>query len=267
MKRITWIAFICCCLSGGMSAQTYDQTVRQALSAAEHDSLDQAEELFRQALKISPGDHRNALVYQYIGQVIETKYWKNPSDVKTVEEIIFNYSKAIELQPQNRSMLFSRANFYLSMEYYGKAIHDYTTILEHDRQNTDALNRRAFAYYQNREYDKAENDYNAVLAIKPSDYASALGKALVMQKTFRLGEAIKRMEFLVVEHPDRAELYAVRASMYKESGKMELALVDISRAIQLEPKNPAYYSQRADIYEAQGKKKMAAADRRKAASR
>ena len=55
--------------------------------------------------------------------------------------------------------------------------------------------------------------------------------------------------------------------MYKESGKMELALVDISRAIQLEPKNPAYYSQRADIYEAQGKKKMAAADRRKAASR
>ncbi len=247
MKRITWIAFICCCLSGGMSAQTYDQTVRQALSAAEHDSLDQAEELFRQALKISPGDHRNALVYQYIGQVIETKYWKNPSDVKTVEEIIFNYSKAIELQPQNRSMLFSRANFYLSMDNYGKAIHDYTTILEHDRQNTD--------------------DYNSVLAIKPSDYASALGKALVMQKTFRLGEAIKRMEFLVVEHPDRAELYAVRASMYKESGKMELALVDISRAIQLEPKNPAYYSQRADIYEAQGKKKMAAADRRKAASR
>ena len=72
MKRITWIAFICCCLSGGMSAQTYEQTVRQALSAAEHDSLDQAEELFRQALKISPGDHRNALVYQYIGQVIET---------------------------------------------------------------------------------------------------------------------------------------------------------------------------------------------------
>lgn len=267
MKRITWIAFICCCFSGGMSAQTYDQTVRQALSAAEHDSLDQAEELFRQALKISPGDHRNALVYQYIGQVIETKYWNNPSDVKTVEEIIFNYSKAIELQPQNRSMLFSRANFYLSMENYGKAIHDYTTILEHDRQNTDALNRRAFAYYQNREYDKAENDYNSVLAIKPSDYASALGKALVMQKTFRLGEAIKRMEFLVVEHTDRAELYAVRASMYKESGKMELALVDISRAIQLEPKNPAYYSQRADIYEAQGKKKMAAADRRKAASR
>ena len=153
------------------------------------------------------------------------------------------------------------------MDNYGKAIHDYTTILEHDRQNTDALNRRAFAYYQNREYDKAENDYNSVLAIKPSDYASALGKALVMQKTFRLGEAIKRMEFLVVEHPDRAELYAVRASMYKESGKMELALVDISRAIQLEPKNPAYYSQRADIYEAQGKKKMAAADRRKAASR
>ena len=164
MKRITWIAFICCCFSGGMSAQTYEQTVRQALSAAEHDSLDQAEELFRQALKISPGDHRNALVYQYIGQVIETKYWNNPSDVKTVEEIIFNYSKAIELQPQNRSMLFSRANFYLSMDNYGKAIHDYTTILENDRQNTDALNRRAFAYYQNREYDKAEADYNAVLA-------------------------------------------------------------------------------------------------------
>ncbi len=260
--------FIFIVLFGGLPflswTQTYEEVVAEAIAAAQTDSLSRSENLFRQALKMSPGDHRNSLVYHNLGHVQELMYWQRTEDTKMLEEALYNYSRAIELQPNSIPMRFSRANFYSNLEQYGKAVADYTKIIERDNRNTDALTYRAFAYYQSRDYDKARTDYEEVLRYKPSDYASQLGVALILQKTYRVGEAIRRMEFLVTEHPDKAELYAVRSSMFVDNGKLDLALTDINRAIELDPASAEYYHQRGAIYGKQGKKKLAQRDFRKA---
>lgn len=247
-----------------LSAQTYEECVARAYQLAQHDSLPEAEARYRQALKLSPGDHRNALVHHDMGHVEEMMYWQDTRDTKMAEEAMYNYSRAIELLPTSIPIRLSRANFHLNLKHYDKAADDYTAIIQQDAQNAEALQHRAFAFYQNRNYDKAMQDYKSILERRPSDLNAALGVALVLQKTHKVGEAVRRMEFLITEHPDKAELYAVRASMLTDLEKLDLALVDINKAIELESQNPAHYQQRADIHERQGKKKAAHKDQRKA---
>lgn len=261
--RIT-IFFIILCLSIPAFSQSYEQCIEQAYQAAQHDSLTQAEALYRQALKLSPGDHRNALVHHDLGHVQEMIYWNDITNTKIAEEAMYNYTRAIELLPMSVPVRLSRANFHLNLKNYEKAAEDYTAAVKKDPTNTEALNHRAFAYYQNRNYDKAMQDYKNILERHPSDYNAALGVALVLQKTHKVSEAVRRMEFLIIEHPDKAELYAVRSSMFTDLNYLDLAIVDINQAIKLQPKNPAYLLQRADIYEKQGKLQKAKQDKEKA---
>ena len=43
-----------------LPAQSYDELIGQAMDAVEKDSLSQAESLFKKALKLEPGNMRNA---------------------------------------------------------------------------------------------------------------------------------------------------------------------------------------------------------------
>ena len=247
-----------------MSGQTYEELVGQAQTAVEHDSLEKAEALYKSALKLNPNDYRNALVYHNLGHVQEMMYWRNTNMKKMLEEAVYNYSKAIEMQPESVPMRFSRANLNLNMKSFGKAILDYSAIIDKDKTNTTALNRRAYSYFQMRDYDKARTDYERVLEINPTDYTSALGIALVLQKSNKSREAISRLEFLIAAYPDKPELYVVRSSMYEDLNMREMAILDLSKAIEMQPGNPEYYIQRAMVYEKMGKKALAKRDYRKA---
>ncbi len=262
--RITFLIFLYIFSSCNMFSQNYNQLVEQAINATNADSLRKAESLYRQALKTNPNDYRNALVYHNLGHVQEMMYWQNTSDTKMLEEAVYNYSQAIEMQPENIPMRYSRGNLNLNLKAYGKAILDYTAIIKKDPQNTTALNRRAYAYFQQRDYDKAKADYNEVLHIEPTDYLSQMGVALVLQKTNNTKEAINRMEFLIDEYPDKAELYTVRSQMYADQGMLELAVLDMSKAIELEPQNSDLLLQRADLYDKLKKHGLAKRDSRNA---
>ncbi len=261
-KHIVFLSFLAIPVT--IFSQNYEELVEQALLAAQHDSLLKSESLYKQALKINPNDYRNALAYHNLAHVQEMMYWQNVNDKKMLEEAVYNYSKAIEMQPESVPMRFSRGNLNLNMKNYDRAILDYTSIIEKDASNVTALNRRGYSYFQKRDYDKARQDYEQVLKINPNDYPSAMGVALVLQKTNKTREALTRMDFLIAAYPDKAELYVVRSSMYEDLNMRELALIDLNRAIELEPKNPQHYLQRAELYDKMKKRAQAKNDRRKA---
>ena len=73
-------------------------------------------------------------------------------------------------------------------------------------------------------------------------------------------EALERITLMVEGHPDKAELYSVRASMYAENKQLELAIMDLDKAVELEPENPNYYLSRAYLHKQQGNKRRALAD-------
>ena len=70
---------------------------------------------------------------------------------------------------------------------------------------------------------------------------------------------------LIEENPDIAELYLARSNLERERGHNELAVMDIEKAIELDPDNANNFLLLSIIYEKMGKKDAAKKSREKAA--
>ncbi len=259
MKRLLNIFFLSLCILSA-TAQTYEQWVERGIKAAEADSLTEAVTYFKKALKVNPKDYRNALVFTNMGKVQETMYWQNTQEKQNASDAIESYTMALSFAPEAVPMLEARGKLYLRLENYGKALMDFTTILDVDPHHKEARNYRAFCYSQRHEYLEARTDYLRVLEEDATNYSAQLGLALLCQNTNKMTEALERITLMVEGHPDKAELYSVRAGMYAENKQPELAIMDLDKAVELEPENQNYYLARAYLHKEQGNKRKALAD-------
>lgn len=240
--------------------QTYEELVERGLAAAQADSLERAEELFRQALQSRPNDYRNALLYTNIGKVQEAIYWQDTHNRAKADEALESYGLAIGMAPEAVPMLMARGSFLLKLGIHQKAIIDFTRVLTVNEQHTQALNLRAYCHAQLRAYGDARNDYNRALAIEPDNYEATLGLAILEQQTGHLNKGIERMTQLIEAEPQQAELYSVRAGMYAENKQPELALLDLDEAVGAAPENVNYLLARAYLHQQQGNKRLALRD-------
>ena len=74
-----------------LSAQTYDELVSNAIDAIEKDSLYQAENMLKEALRLEPANMRNALLFTNLGTV-QRRMGKN-------KEALESYSLALNITP------------------------------------------------------------------------------------------------------------------------------------------------------------------------
>lgn len=59
---------------------------------------------------------------------------------------------------------------------------------------------------------------------------------------------VKKADQLLAAHPGKADIFAFRGESYKKLGKLDEALSDFSRAIQLDKRKDIYFNERATIY-------------------
>lgn len=254
-------ALLLCLLCGShVAAQTYEQLIERALGAASHDSLPQAEQLFRQALKASPNDYRNALVFSNLGKIQERQYWQDPRQTKKAEEAIESYTLALNITPEAIPLIQDRATLYMRLEQWGKAVMDLTTILDLTPDNTDMRNYRAYCYHKQRLFTEARTDYTRILEHQPDHRLALLGMAMLEHDTGHLSEALQRITLMVEASPTDAELYSIRSGMYAENKQAELAIIDLDRAILLDSKNTNYLLARAYLHLQQGNRRLALTD-------
>ena len=242
------------------TAQTYEQYIERALSAASHDSLSVAESLFKQALKVSPTDYRNALVFNNLGKIQERLYWQDTQQTQKANDALEYYTMALSFAPEAVPLLTSRADLYIRLEQYGKAIIDLTTLLDVAPDHLDARNQRAYCYAQSRRLDEARTDYERVLQRDADNRMARLGMAMLAQQAGKLSEAIERISQLIEQESDRAEYFSIRSGMYAENHQPELAVIDLDRALDLDPSNTDCLLARAYLHKQQGNRRQALAD-------
>lgn len=244
----------------GQGGEAYEQLVERGLAAAQADSLVLAEDLFKQALKLRPNDHRNALLYTDLGRVQEALYWQDTHNGRRADDALESYSLAIDRAPEAVPMLMARATFCLKLGQWSKAVRDFTRVLTVNEQHLPALNYRAYCYAQQQAYDLARQDYDRALAIDENNYEATLGLAILEQQTGHLNRGIERMTQLIEAGETAAETYSVRAGMYAENHQPELALLDLDIAVSQEPENVNYVLARAYLHQQQGNKRLALKD-------
>ena len=248
MKRIVYILLLCCsCFQ--LSAQTYDELITRAMDAVEKDSLYQAEQLFKEALRLEPSNMRNALLFSNLG-TIQRRMGKN-------DDAVESYSLALNLTPYSVTMWLNRASLYLEMDYLDKAYVDYCNVIDLDDKNQEALRFRAYIYMRRRQYQDARNDYQRLLEAIPGEKTARIGMAMANQKLNRHRESLEEFNRLIVDYPKDASLLKARAELEIVMNSLEMALLDLEHAAKLDPNDADIYIMCGEIYLAQGKKREA----------
>lgn len=240
-----------------LHAQLYELGVKQVIEALGADSLDKAEGLIEQTIRLDPMKKSNAILYQYLGGI----YQKRGQSEKALEA----YTKGIVLSP-TKDLLLSRSSLYLQQNNQDKALLDYNKVLEGEPDNEEALFFRAFILSSQRRYKEARSDYRHLLELNPMHEDGRLGLALMNNKDGRPREALEQLDALVQFYPNHAKHYLARAQLYIERKEYEKARRDIATSIELEPENPECYLSRATLNLAMKKKKLAQQDCRQAIS-
>lgn len=230
----------------------YEQWVRRGMTALQADSLAQAEDCFRQAMRLRPAAPGNYLLFRYIGQIQERQGKR--------EEALQTYTLALGFKPKSAELLLDRAALHYRLGLEERALMDYNETLDVDYTNTEALFMRGHILAAKHDYKRARLDYEAVLSREPNHERALLGLALLNDRDNRPREAMEQMDRLVQLHPSRAIFYAVRGGMEQARKRYEAALHDLSTAIRLEPTNADYYVSRASLYMEMRKKKLARQD-------
>lgn len=248
MKYIVLI-LMCFCLMSPSKAQTYDELIDKAMDAVEQDSLLQAENYFKEALRLEPANMRNSLLFSNLG-TIQRRMGKK-------EEALESYSLALNKTPFSVTMLLNRASLLMEMDYLDRAFTDYCDVLDIDRKNPEALMYRAYIYMKRRQYQEARLDYRSYLEMNPENKTARLGMALVNQKDRRFQESLEEFNRLIVDYPKDASLLKARAELEVDMNLLDMALLDLENAARLTPDDPEIYVMCGDIYLLQGKKREA----------
>ena len=85
---------------------------------------------------------------------------------------ISDYTKAIEIDPNNANAYFNRGNSKYDLKDYYGAISDYTKAIEIDPNNDSAYYNRGLSKYDLKDYYGAISDYTKAIEIDPN-YAKA----------------------------------------------------------------------------------------------
>ena len=228
MKRplCVWLGF---CLAGIASAQSYNELVERAMDYTLKDSLQQAEVLFQQALKMDPSNARNALLFSNLGTV-QKRMGKN-------KEVIESYTLALNITPYSTAMLLNRAALYLEMGLLDKAYVDYCNVIDLIPENLEARLFRAYIYMDRRQYKEARIDYNTILATDFKHREARLGLAVLNQKEGKYTAALDLLNLLVTDFPEDTSCLKMRANIELEQGQGEMALLDLQKVMQLDPKD------------------------------
>lgn len=247
------------------SAQNYEELCERASTAISRDSLAQAEQYIRQALRLDPANIRNALLFANLGTVQRMRH----QYAKALE----SYTYAVNMSPRNPLILVSRAGLYLEMGEPEKARIDYALVLDLQPDNQEALEMRAYIYTEQGDYKAARADYEHLLKLAPQHFSGRLGLAMLNQKEGKLKEALAILDGMVNEKgegtslltaPQHAVVYVARAEVQQAMGRQSMALMDLEEAIRLDASCPEAYLMRGQIYLSQEKKKQAREDFEKA---
>lgn len=250
MKRYIWMMAALAVWSTA-AAQDYNTLVERAMDLTQKDSLVQAEQLYRQALKIEPNNARNALVFSNLGTVLKRQ--------GKTDEAIESYTLALNIIPYSTAMLLNRAALYMEKGLTEKAYVDYCSVIDLLPNEKEARLVRAYIYLTRRQYKEARIDYNVILTADVKHKAARIGLAMLDQKEGKYVAATDALNQLIAEYPGDASLLHMRANVALDQGYAEAALTDLEEAVRIDPSDAETYVLMGDICLERKKKKEAKA--------
>lgn len=263
MKKIVFLfllTFIGASNAMHLAAQTsqeeldrqYTDCITRSFDYLEQDSLAQAEEALREAMRLQPGNPSNGMLLGNMGSIQRR--------LGRLTEAEQSYTIGLGFLPENLTLLTNRASLYAEMEAYDKAIDDYTSVIYHEPENEDAYYERALCRLMSQDTIGARLDLEQIDKFNPNSAKARLGMAYVYKAQRMFREAAEIYDALIERNPRSARLMRERAEVHYLNGRMAAALDDITHSINIDPHDPYSYILRAQIRYARKDREFARRD-------
>ncbi|MBA3609048.1 MAG: tetratricopeptide repeat protein [Chthoniobacterales bacterium] len=197
-----------------------------------------------------PGGHTNRGV----------KYAKKKEYEKAIEE----FTKAIELQPQDPKNYRNRALTYRLMGQPAKAKEDDAAANKLSPESVKTHNARARGLIRDKNYDAALEELDEAIDAEPRNGPALRLRAYVYLQQSKWAKAIA--DYTVAINSIREvdiEGRTRRGFAYRNLKKYDLALEDFSKVIEARPKDAEAYRRRIYLYRQMNENEKAIADLKK----
>ena len=136
----------------------------------------------------------------------------------------------------------SRANAYVKLEDYKKALADYNAAIKADPERASSYQARGEFYFDQEEYELAEKDFKKYISIEPSDPLGYVGIGRNFKQQGNCEEAIKWFDKAIqLRGSNYSKGYSFRAECLIKLGRFDEAASDIVTALSIDSDSKAYY--------------------------
>ena len=150
-------------------------------------------------------------------------------------QAITDYTKAIELEPNNAAAYYNRGIVYSNSGNLEQAIQNFTKAIELDPRKIEAYINRGTAYLDSQDFEKALQDYNKTIALDSSIAEAYNNRGIVYFHLGDLAQAISDYTRAITLDSSYAFAYVNRGNAYVRSGKLKEAIQDFERYLDLAP--------------------------------
>ena len=188
-------------------------------------------------------------------------------------DAVYDYDKAIELDPNLAVALFNRGNLWSAVAVYDYAVRDFDAAFVLDPTLAGANSNIGDAYNRLRSYPAASASLNKAIQADPSLAIAYANRALAhvglavldpdvaaADRAIELDLALADADTAIRLDPNLPIAFEARARIHLFRNHLDQALADFSRAIELNPQYPEAYSGRGITYQRLGNSALAVAD-------
>jgi tetratricopeptide (TPR) repeat protein/serine/threonine protein kinase len=176
------------------------------------------------------------------------------------EEGIAELSRALELQPDDWSVLYSRGQHYANLGEMDKAFADFDRAIELQPDNWDIPYVRSQWYARLSQWDKALADCDRIIELKPGNALSWGLRALYYERLERWDEALSDLSKAIEVEPASIHSWSGRARFNEARLHWDGAIADYSRLIELKPDDAGAWRNRGRCFRFRGDAQRAQAD-------
>lgn len=170
---------------------------------------------------------------------------------------VFEYKENFVGSGRNAIFYFNRGLQSSKNGNYEQAIEDFTKSIELNPNDEVALNNRGNVYLSIGELDQAINDYDRAISLRPESCMAWMNRGNAYLYKKELDRAVEDYSKAIELDPNEDAVWKNRASAYISLGKLRSAFDDCQKALELNPSNEGAYYNLAFIFERSGQKEMA----------
>ncbi len=189
--------------------------------------LDEAKELYQQALKRDPTFQA---VYTALGAVLA-----NQGNFVEAEE---NYRRALALDPNRAPTCAGYANLLAQMGRFDEAVENYAKAAELDPLAENVWFKWAMALLRSGQVSESVPKFRKAIEIDPDNAEVRASLAQALRELGRTDEGLAELSVLVERDPDSAPAQAYLGQWYFQQGDYAEAAKHLQRSAELDPQDP-----------------------------